>query len=108
MSDNEPTDTDERTQHAPVDETGADPGENPGDTATEALPEPETLLDEEEPAAEEEEPTAPVEEAPADEAASAEDAVRSPFGAEFSNPEPTAVVARPRRRATRPVAAPDP
>ncbi|MCA0143935.1 Rne/Rng family ribonuclease [Blastococcus sp. LR1] len=34
--------------------------------------------------------------------------VGSPFGAQFSSPEPTAVVARPRRRATRPVAAPDP
>ncbi|WP_233492505.1 Rne/Rng family ribonuclease [Blastococcus sp. TF02A-30] len=30
------------------------------------------------------------------------------FGAQFSSPEPTAVVARPRRRATRPAAAPDP
>ncbi|WP_198597997.1 Rne/Rng family ribonuclease [Blastococcus atacamensis] len=34
--------------------------------------------------------------------------VGSPFGAQFSSPEPTAVVARPRRRATRPAAAPDP
>ncbi|MGY1619883.1 Rne/Rng family ribonuclease [Geodermatophilus sp. SYSU D00691] len=32
----------------------------------------------------------------------------SRFGAQFSSPEPTAVVARPRRRATRPAAAPDP
>jgi ribonuclease E len=31
----------------------------------------------------------------------------SPFGAQFSSPEPTAVIARPRRRATRPAAAPD-
>ncbi|MGY2128378.1 Rne/Rng family ribonuclease [Blastococcus sp. SYSU DS0617] len=34
--------------------------------------------------------------------------VGSRFGAQFSSPEPTAVVARPRRRATRPAAAPDP
>ncbi|WP_304557958.1 ribonuclease E/G [Blastococcus sp. TF02-8] len=34
--------------------------------------------------------------------------VHSRFGAQFSSPEPTAVVARPRRRATRPAAAPDP
>ncbi|RBY83173.1 Rne/Rng family ribonuclease [Blastococcus sp. TF02A-26] len=32
----------------------------------------------------------------------------SRFGAQFSSPEPTAVIARPRRRATRPVAAADP
>src|SRR5215207_2508904 len=107
MSDNEPTDTDERTEQAPVDETGADPRETPDGTAPEALSEPETPLEEEEPAVEEQ-PTAQVEEPPVDEASSTEDPVRSPFGAEFSNPEPTAVVARPRRRATRPVAAPDP
>ncbi|NEK86607.1 Rne/Rng family ribonuclease [Blastococcus saxobsidens] len=34
--------------------------------------------------------------------------VRSPFGAQFSSPEPTAVVARPRRRATRPAGAAEP
>ncbi|NEK60255.1 Rne/Rng family ribonuclease [Geodermatophilus sabuli] len=32
----------------------------------------------------------------------------SPFGAQFSSPEPTAVIARPRRRATRPAATADP
>ncbi|RBY95047.1 ribonuclease E/G [Blastococcus sp. TBT05-19] len=37
-----------------------------------------------------------------------EEPAHSPFGAHFSSPEPTAVVARPRRRATRPAAAPDP
>ncbi|MGY2066170.1 Rne/Rng family ribonuclease [Blastococcus sp. SYSU DS0619] len=49
-------------------------------------------------------------EPPADEAegAEAEEPAPSRFGAQFSSPEPTAVVARPRRRATRPVAAADP
>ncbi|SOC52646.1 ribonuclease E [Blastococcus aggregatus] len=59
-------------------------------------------------------------EAPADDAPSAPEPEPEPepeadtepagsrFGAQFSSPEPTAVVARPRRRATRPVAAPDP
>ncbi|SFT98366.1 ribonuclease E [Geodermatophilus amargosae] len=37
-----------------------------------------------------------------------EEPVRSPFGAQFSSPEPTAVIARPRRRATRPAGAADP
>ncbi|MFW3170233.1 Rne/Rng family ribonuclease [Geodermatophilus sp. CPCC 206100] len=37
-----------------------------------------------------------------------EDAPVSPFGAQFSSPEPTAVIARPRRRATRPAGAADP
>src|SRR5215218_6323566 len=101
MSDNEPTDTDERTEQAPVDETGADPAarrsrrspsvrETPEGTAGEPLSEAETPLEEEEPAVEEE-PTAQVEEPAVDEAPSTEDPVRSPFGAEFSNPEPTAV-----------------
>ncbi|MGY1681133.1 Rne/Rng family ribonuclease [Geodermatophilus sp. SYSU D01176] len=62
-------------------------------TAAEETPEQETPeggAPEEEPATEPEEP--PV----------------SPFGAQFSSPEPTAVIARPRRRATRPAGAADP
>jgi ribonuclease E len=37
-----------------------------------------------------------------------EEVLVSPFGAQFSSPEPTAVIARPRRRATRPAASADP
>ncbi|WNV76944.1 Rne/Rng family ribonuclease [Geodermatophilus sp. DSM 44513] len=57
---------------------------------------------------------APAEHAPAeDEApeppvAEPEEAPVSRFGAQFSSPEPTAVIARPRRRATRPAGAADP
>ncbi|SDE87894.1 ribonuclease E [Blastococcus fimeti] len=68
---------------------------------------------------EEEEFEAPADDAPSEPAPDAEPApdpepeadpepVGSRFGAQFSSPEPTAVVARPRRRATRPAAAPDP
>ncbi|SNS93532.1 ribonuclease E [Geodermatophilus pulveris] len=41
-------------------------------------------------------------------AAESEEPPVSRFGAQFSSPEPTAVIARPRRRATRPAAAADP
>ncbi|MCZ2857392.1 Rne/Rng family ribonuclease [Blastococcus sp. VKM Ac-2987] len=62
--------------------------------------------DAEQPAEDAEQP-APADEPDADEA---EESAASRFGAQFSSPEPTAVVARPRRRATRPAgaAAPDP
>jgi ribonuclease E len=50
----------------------------------------------------------PAEAQPEPEAHHDAEPVGSRFGAQFSSPEPTAVVARPRRRATRPVAAPDP
>ncbi|PRY42146.1 ribonuclease E [Geodermatophilus tzadiensis] len=49
----------------------------------------------------------PVAEAPAEEEPE-DDPAPSPFGAQFSSPEPTAVIARPRRRATRPAGAADP
>ncbi|MGY1797897.1 Rne/Rng family ribonuclease [Blastococcus sp. SYSU D00868] len=64
----------------------------------------------EEPAAEEPEaPGAEPEPAPEDPAAEAEpEEPFSRFGAQFSSPEPTAVIARPRRRATRPAAPADP
>ena len=55
----------------------------------------------EEPAEEDEDPAGEAE-------AAAPDPLPSPFGAQFSSPEPTAVVARTRRRATRPVAAAEP
>ncbi|MGY1650844.1 Rne/Rng family ribonuclease [Geodermatophilus sp. SYSU D01119] len=52
---------------------------------------------------------APVAEAPpAEEPAEEEEPVGPRFGAQFSSPEPTAVIARPRRRATRPAGAADP
>ncbi|MGY1671389.1 Rne/Rng family ribonuclease [Geodermatophilus sp. SYSU D00710] len=37
-----------------------------------------------------------------------EETLPAPFGAQFSSPEPTAVIARPRRRATRPAGSADP
>ena len=54
-----------------------------------------------------EELAAAEEEAESPEPATAEpdEAPVSPFGAQFSSPEPTAVIARPRRRATRPAGA---
>ncbi len=70
--------------------------EDPQDEAEESA--------EESPATTEPEP----EPEPAREPEADAEAVGSRFGAQFSSPEPTAVVARPRRRATRPVAAPDP
>ncbi|MGY1793932.1 Rne/Rng family ribonuclease [Geodermatophilus sp. SYSU D00525] len=77
--------------------TGGTPDEEPAETAAaeppaEADPEPTP----------EPEPPPALEEEPEDEPD------RSPFGAQFSSPEPTAVIARPRRRATRPAAAPEP
>ncbi|MGY1734186.1 Rne/Rng family ribonuclease [Geodermatophilus sp. SYSU D01045] len=77
--------------------TGGIPDEEPAETAAaeppaEADPEPTP----------EPEPPPALEEEPEDEPD------RSPFGAQFSSPEPTAVIARPRRRATRPAAAPEP
>ncbi|MCU1613992.1 MAG: ribonuclease, Rne/Rng family, partial [Frankiales bacterium] len=57
------------------------------------------------PDAREDEPAEDPAEEPADEEPPS---AFSPFGAQFSSPEPTAVVARPRRRATRPAAAADP
>lgn len=98
-------DTDNST-HNPAEETPTGP--RPDDTVAEvpavsedsSVPEdPEDEADTaagEDPAATEPEPEADAE------------PVGSRFGAQFSSPEPTAVVARPRRRATRPVAAPDP
>ncbi len=62
-------------------------------------------LDEEVEASTGDAPADPVREAPEPDADP--EPVGSRFGAQFSSPEPTAVVARPRRRATRPVAAPD-
>ncbi|SHF91164.1 ribonuclease E/G [Geodermatophilus nigrescens] len=89
-----------------------------GESGGEPLPEPEASAGEapaeDAPAAE-----APPAEAPAE--ATAEDPAADPvdeaedeepvgprFGAQFSSPEPTAVIARPRRRATRPAGAADP
>jgi ribonuclease E len=66
-------------------------------------------------AAAEEEPPAEEAAGPEPAAAGPEPAVAEPeeppvsrFGAQFSSPEPTAVIARPRRRATRPAGAADP
>ena len=57
-------------------------------------------------AEEEAEDTPPLDTEPP--AAEPEEPPVSPFGAQFSSPEPTAVIARPRRRATRPAGAADP
>ncbi|WP_448624620.1 Rne/Rng family ribonuclease [Geodermatophilus sp. URMC 64] len=77
----------------------------PEETPEEATAEPaaETSETSEASAAEEPEPEPEAEPEPEPEPEPA-----SPFGAQFSSPEPTAVVARPRRRATRPAAAADP
>jgi ribonuclease E len=96
MNDNEPTDT---TEQPPVEETGPDSG---APEAT-AVPDPEETPEEDEAAVE-----PPAVEAEPSATSDEPEPVPSPFGAEFSNPEPTAVVARPRRRATRPVAAAEP
>ncbi|SDF49175.1 ribonuclease E [Blastococcus aurantiacus] len=102
-------DTDNSTPTA--DETPTGP--RPDDTVTEvpavsedsSVPEdPDEEADDatagEPPAEPQPEPEAPTDAEP--------EPVGSRFGAQFSSPEPTAVVARPRRRATRPAAAPDP
>ncbi|MGY1642029.1 Rne/Rng family ribonuclease [Geodermatophilus sp. SYSU D00703] len=86
-----PAGTDEGVAAPPAPEEGADPSavDDAQEDLEAATPDPE----EAEAAAEEPEP----EEHPA-----------SRFGAQFSSPEPTAVIARPRRRATRPAGAADP
>jgi ribonuclease E len=89
-------------------------GPRPDDTVSEI---PAVSEDSSVPEDDDEEADASVEESPAGPAPQPEpeaqseadpEPVGSRFGAQFSSPEPTAVVARPRRRATRPVAAPDP
>ncbi|MGY1815827.1 Rne/Rng family ribonuclease [Blastococcus sp. SYSU D00820] len=93
----------EQTGPAPADPAGTSVGapadEEPTETEDEAAEEPETEAvapgSTEVPADPEPEPEPEHEPGPR-------------FGAQFSSPEPTAVVARPRRRATRPVAAADP
>ncbi|MGY2084210.1 Rne/Rng family ribonuclease [Blastococcus sp. SYSU DS0539] len=65
--------------------------------------------DAEQPAEDPEQPAEPEPEAhAADEPDDVDEPAPSRFGAQFSSPEPTAVVARPRRRATRPAGAADP
>ncbi|WP_231486469.1 Rne/Rng family ribonuclease, partial [Candidatus Blastococcus massiliensis] len=76
----------EVTEVPAVSEDSSVPEEDEEETADDAVAEPAAA----EPDPEPEEPAGPR------------------FGAQFSSPEPTAVVARPRRRATRPAAAPDP
>ncbi|WP_336028707.1 Rne/Rng family ribonuclease [Geodermatophilus sp. FMUSA9-8] len=77
-----------------------------GESGGEPLPDPELEAAEEGPTDE-----APAEEVPAGnpaEEAEDEEPAGPRFGAQFSSPEPTAVIARPRRRATRPAGAADP
>ncbi|MDT0275956.1 Rne/Rng family ribonuclease [Blastococcus goldschmidtiae] len=97
-------DTDNST-HSPAEENPTGP--RPDDTVAEIPAVSEDSSVPEDP--EDEAADAPVGETPAAPEPEADpEPVGSPFGAQFSSPEPTAVVARPRRRATRPVAAPDP
>jgi ribonuclease E len=101
------------------DTTAATPEATPETEALEAAAEVEEAPAEEPEVAEPDaaEPEAAEPEAAEPEAAAEEPEAAEPeedtgplsrFGAQFSSPEPTAVVARPRRRATRPAAAADP
>ncbi|MCF6506650.1 hypothetical protein E9549_04410, partial [Blastococcus sp. MG754426] len=95
-TDHPTTDTDEATDAA------VPPGTpQPAEAETTGVPatSPEGAPDEDA-AEEDDEPTAAEVEAPAEEPEPEPAGPR--FGAQFSSPEPTAVVARPRRRATRP------
>jgi ribonuclease E len=110
MSDNDPTDTTEVTEQAPVDAAEPD-GEAPAAAEPSAAPEETTDQAADGETIDETADDEAADEPAAEEASGTDDEPEpapSPFGAHFSSPEPTAVVARPRRRATRPVAAPDP
>ncbi|SDO17341.1 Rne/Rng family ribonuclease [Geodermatophilus sp. DSM 45219] len=98
--------------------TPADEGLDPAALPEGGAPAAEELLQEAEAGEDDDagEQAAAEEGPPAGEAAAAtpepepepDEAPVSPFGAQFSSPEPTAVIARPRRRATRPAGAADP
>ncbi|SFP75079.1 ribonuclease E [Geodermatophilus dictyosporus] len=91
--------------------TGEIPDEPPAETAVAETAVAETAVAEtavaEPPVAESPVVESPVIGTPAEEEPE-DDPAPSPFGAQFSSPEPTAVIARPRRRATRPAGAADP
>ncbi|MGY1857931.1 Rne/Rng family ribonuclease [Modestobacter sp. SYSU DS0290] len=102
---------DSTTEAAEVQPTAAPPGPGPVDEA-------EVVTEQESPAEEAEEESPAEDETVQDAAAEAAEPASRPaedpeheaprFGAQFSSPEPTAVTARPRRRATRPALAADP
>jgi ribonuclease E len=93
--------------------TEQEPAQTPEPAVDEAAPDTDTVADTDAvaegdagPTADQELPAEPAEPAAAPAAAEPEPELPR-FGAEFSSPEPTAVVARPRRRATRPARSAD-